>query len=144
MEVTRMIEISRIEELKILHNVRLVHRNDLNPVVSTDNLRVQFEVSGEIKGTITCYLCIDGHEISEAERNYLFPLFVESMNILTGRQLSLDEELSHLKLILSPPKLNMNPTKVSTQVRGMTHKYELELEESTYNVLAQYSLEFFN
>lgn len=144
MEVLKPVEIARIEELKILQNVRLIHRHDLNAVHSKDNLRVQFELSGEIKGGITCFLCLDGHELSSSDRNYLFPLFVESMNILIGRQISLDEELSSYNLKISSPKLNMNPLPVTTDARGMTHKYELEIESGTFCILTQYSLEIIN
>ncbi len=144
MEVLKPIEIARIEELKILQDVRLVHRNDLNPVVSKDNLKVQFEISGEIKGSITCYLCLDGHELSPIDKNYIFPLFVESMNILIGRQISLDDDLSHFKLKLSSPKLSMIPSLVHTQVRGMCHKYELELAAHSFTILTQYSLTIIN
>jgi hypothetical protein len=144
MDVSKPIEISRIEELRIIHNVRIVHRRDLNPVTSSLNLRVQFEVSGEIRGSITCYLCLDGHELLPIERNYIFPLFVESMNILVGRQLSLDDEISHFKLRLSPPKLNMNSIEISTSRRALTHKYELEIESRAFTVLGEYSLESIN
>ncbi|HXH73390.1 MAG TPA: hypothetical protein VNJ08_00380 [Bacteriovoracaceae bacterium] len=144
MEVSKPIEISRIEELTIIQNVRIIHRHDLNPVISQNNLRVQFEMTGEIRGGITCYLCLDGHELSVSEKNYLFPLFVEAMNILIGRQITLDEEISHFNVRLSSPKLNMIPTPISTSARGMTHKYELELESSSFCVLAEYSLETIN
>lgn len=141
MEVSKLIEISRIEELKIVSDVRIVHRHDLNPVISKDNLRVQFEVSGDIRGGITCYLCIDGQELAAIDRNYIFPLFVEAMNILVGRQITLDRELAHYRVRLSPPKLNMNPTQLNTTARGATHKYELEIEGRAFVVLAEYSLE---
>ncbi len=141
MEVTRPIEVTRIGELKILQNVRLIHRSDLNPVYSKENLRVQFTVTGEIKGAITCYLCLDGHELSAIERNYIFPLFVESMNILIGRQISQDSELSHFKINLSSPKLNMNSLEVNTALRSLTQKYDLELESIQFCVLNEYHLE---
>lgn len=144
MEVLRPIEISRIEELRIVHNVRIIHRHDLNPVISKENLRVQFEVSGEIRGGITCYLCMDGHELSTTDRNYIFPLFVETMNILIGRQITLDAEIRHFIVRLSPPKLNMNSTSISTTARGSTHKYELEIDSTSFCVLAEYSLETIN
>ena len=145
MEINRLIEISRIEELKILHDVRLIHKHDLNPIQSNMNLRVQFEVSGDIRGTITCHLCLDNKELTQIDQNYVYPLFVESMNILIGRQISLDKELRDFKIKLSPPKLNMNPQFISTSsARGMTHKYELELESMSFDVLTQYSLEIYN
>jgi hypothetical protein len=144
MEVTKPIEICRIEELKILHDVRLVHSHDLNAIASKNNVRVQFELSGEIQGGITCYLNLDGHELSSADRNYIYPLFVESMNILIGRQISMDDELSHFKMKLSTPKLNMNSLFVTTDARGMTHVYKLELEDGSFDVLIQYALEILN
>lgn len=144
MEVTKPLEIARIDEIKILQNVRLIHRHDLNPVYSKDNLRVQFEITGEIKGTITCYLCLDNMELSASEKNYLFPLFVESMNILIGRQITLDDELSHFRITLSSPKLSMIAKEINTSFRSMTQKYELELEEMSFKVLNEYNLEAMN
>lgn len=144
MEVLKPLELARIAEIKILQNVRLIHRHDLNPVYSKDNLRVQFQITGEIKGSITCYLCIDGQELSHSERNYLFPLFVESMNILIGRQITLDEDLSHFKVNLSSPKISMIAQEINTSLRSMTQKYELELEDTSYNVLTEYNLEALN
>lgn len=144
MEVSKPIELTRIAEIKILQNVRLIHKHDLNPVYSKDNLRVQFEIAGEIRGSITCYLCLDGHELTASEKNYIFPLFVESMNILIGRQITLDEEFANFKIKLSSPKLNMNARELNTALRSMTQKYDLELEEQTFSVLTEYSLEALN
>jgi hypothetical protein len=144
MEVTKPIELARISELKILQNVRLIHKNDLNPIYSKDNLRVQFEITGEIKGSITCYLCLDGQELSAVDKNYIFPLFVESMNILLGRQISLDDELSHFRIKLSSPKLSMISKEINTFYRSMTQKYDLELEAMSLTVLTEYNLEALN
>lgn len=144
MEVLKPLEITRISELKIVENVRLINRHDLNPVYSNQNLRVQFEVSGEIKGTITCYLCLDGHELEPVEKNYIFPLFVEAMNILVGRQITLDEDFNHLRINLSAPKLSMLTKEINTALRSMTQKYELELEGYNFLVLTEYNLEALN
>lgn len=144
MEVLRPIELARIDEIRILNNVRLLYRFDLNPIYSKDNLRVQFELTGEVKGKITCYLCLDGEELSASEKNYIFPLFVESMNILIGRQISMDEELSHFKIKLSSPKLSMIAQELNTSLRSMTQKYDLELDERCYKILTEYSLEALN
>lgn len=144
MEALKSVELVRIDEIKILQNVRLIHSMDLNPVYSKDNLRVQFEITGEIKGNITCYLCLDDEELTPAEKNYIFPLFVESMNILIGRQISLDDELSHFKIKLSSPKLSMISKEINTRSRGLTQKYDLELEERSYQILTEYSLEALN
>jgi hypothetical protein len=144
MEVTKPIELARISEIKILQNVRLVHKTDLNPIYSKDNLRVQFDISGEIKGGITCYLCLDGHELSDIDRNYVFPLFVEAMNILIGKQISLDDELSLFKIKLSSPKLSMIAKEINTSYRSMTQKYDLELEAHSFIILTEYNLEVLN
>lgn len=144
MEVSKPIELARIGEIKILQNVRLIHRMDMNPIYSKENLRVQFSLSGEIRGAITCYLCLDGHELSAPDRNYIFPLFVESMNILIGRQVSLDDELSNFKMKLSAPKLSMNPMEINTALRSFTQKYDLELDSIQFTVLTEYNLEVLN
>ena len=144
MEVTKPLELSRIEEIKILHNVRLVHRLDLNPTHSTKNLRVQFAISGDLKGAVTCYLCLDGFELEPADRNYLYPLFVESMNILVGRQFSLDDDLSRFRIKLSSPKLNINAVEINTKFKLFMQKYELQLNGVVYYVLTEYNLEALN
>ncbi len=144
MEVSKALELTRIDEIKILQNVRLIYKHDLNPIHSKENLRVQFEISGDIKGNITCYLCLDRAELSPIEKNYIFPLFVEAMNILIGRQISMDEEFSQYRLKLSSPKLSMIPVEVNTSFRGMTQKYDLELESASYHVLTEYNLEALN
>ncbi len=144
MEVTRMVELARIQELKILHNVRLINRHDLNPIVSSDNLHVQFELKGEVVGKITCHLCLDGKELTQADRNYLFPLFAESMNILVGRQISLDEEFRNMRIQLSSPKLSMIAREISTGTRTMTQKYELDLDSQSFDVLIEYGVEGIN
>ena len=144
MEVLKPIELTRISELKILQNVRLIHRQDLNPIYSKDNLRVQFEITGEVKGAITCYLCLDNEDLEPVEKNYIFPLFVEAMNILVGRQVSLDDELNSYKLNLSTPKISMIPKEINTSHRILTQKYELELMDRSFTILTEYSLTAIN
>jgi hypothetical protein len=144
MEVSKQLEISRVEELRILQNVRLIHKHDLNPIRSSENLRAQLEITGEITGAMTCYLCLDGKELTASERNYIFPLFVEAMNILIGRQISLDQEISHYRIQLSPPKLNMNSVLVDTSRKLLTHKYVLELDDTSFSVLIEYNLSALN
>jgi hypothetical protein len=144
MDAIRTIELTRMNELNILQNVRLLYRQDLNPVTSNDNLRVQFNLDGEVKGAIICHLCLDNKELSTSEKNFLFPLFVESMNILIGRQISLDEKLNGLKITISPPKLNMISMILNTANRSMTQKYELEINDINYIVLNEYSIEILN
>src|SRR5690606_22359976 len=98
----------------------------LNPISSFDNFRAQFQLRGELNGSVTCYLCMDQHDLTSSDKNSLFPLFVESMNILIGRQISLDEELSNYRIEMSAPKLNMNPVAINTKAKSNVHKYDLE------------------
>lgn len=144
MEVLKPIELNRIEELKILNNVRLLNKFDLNPIYSSENLMVQFDVNGEVRGQINCYLCLDEKELSAGDKNYLFPLFVESMNILVGRQITLDETLGNLQLNLSAPKISLTSREINTARRKITQKYDFEIEEMIYCVLLEYSLEALN
>lgn len=144
MEVLRPIEFTRIDELKILQNVRLLHKHDLNPIYSKENLIVQFEISGDIKGTINCYLCLDQLELSESDKNYLFPLFIESMNILTGKQITQDDEFSNFKIQMSPPKLSMISREINSSLRIRTQKYDLEMDDTSYKVLVDYNLQAAN
>lgn len=144
MDVSKTIELTRIGEISIMQNARLIHRTSLNHIHSTENLRAQFEISGDLKGTITCYLCLDKHELSAADKNYLYPLFIESMNILVGRQISLDEELSNFRVKLHPPKINLNPTEIHTNTRSQIQKYDLILDSMSFCILIAYGLEAIN
>ncbi len=144
MEVLKPIELSRIEELKILQNVRLLNKFDLNPIRSTENLMVQFDVAGDVRGCITCYLCLDDKELSTSDKNYLFPLFVESMNILIGKQISIDEVMGQIPLRLSSPKLSLSAREINTAKRNLTQKYDFEIEETIYPILIEYSLQALN
>jgi hypothetical protein len=144
MEVSRALELDIVKEINILSNVRVIHRHDLNPVYSKENLQVQFTLSGELKGGITCYLCLDDHELNATDKNYLFPLFVESMNILIGRQISYDHELRNFNINLSAPKLSMNPKELNTAFKSSMQKYELELDGYNFSILNEYSLEAMN
>lgn len=144
MEVFKQVELDNISEIKILQNVRILYKSDLNPIYSKENLRVQFEIKGDVKGTINCYLCIDGLELDSADRNYLFPLFVESMNILVGRQISLDKKINKSQLKISAPKISMNPKELNTSLKTMMQKYQLTLEDRNLTILIEYNLEAIN
>ncbi|MBA2403235.1 MAG: hypothetical protein H0V66_00565 [Bdellovibrionales bacterium] len=141
MEVNRTLELASISEIKILSDVRLISRRDLNFIHSTDNLHVQFSLSGELRGAITCYMCLDKQEISPPDKNYIFPLFVEAMNILIGKQLSHDAELKTFKLKLSPPKLSMIAKEINTAHKSGMQYYQLELDRYTFSILTEYSIE---
>ncbi len=144
MEVSRALELGVVDEIKILSNVRVIHRHDLNPVYSKDNLQAQFTLSGELKGAITCYLCLDNHELSTTDKNYLFPLFVESMNILIGRLLSHDQVLKKFQINLSAPKLSMNAKELNTSFKSSMHKYELDIDGYNFSIFNEYNLEALN
>jgi chemotaxis protein CheY-P-specific phosphatase CheC len=83
-------------------------------------------------------------ELSESDKNYLFPLFIESMNILTGKQITLDDEFSNFKIQMSPPKLSMIPREINSSLRIRTQKYDLEMDDISYKVLVDYNLQAAN
>jgi hypothetical protein len=144
MEVNRTLELGPIDEIKIISNIRVIHRHDLNPVYSKENLQVQFTLSGDLRGSITSYLCIDNCELSSSEKNYIYPMFVESMNILLGRQISLDHQLGQFNIRISPPKLNMISQEINTDYKSSMQKYELDLDGRSFIILNQYCLEGMN
>jgi len=144
MDVSKQIIISRVQELKILQNVRVLYNHDLNPINSSKNIRVQFDINGDIIGAITCHLCLDNIDLTLEEKNFIFPLFVEAMNILIGKQISHDVEISHLKVVLNPPKLNLNSLEINSKLKNTIHKYELELDDKSFIVLTEYNLTYFN
>jgi hypothetical protein len=141
MEVYRALELASINEIKILSDVRLINRHDLNSIYSNDNLHVQFTLTGELRGTITCFMCLENHELTPTDKNYIFPLFVEAMNILIGKQVSQDKEIKTFKVKLSPPKLSMIHKEVNTSLKSGIQHYELELERHTFSILTEYSIE---
>ena len=129
-----------ISEIKILPNVRLLNQAMSEPLLSQDNLRVEFQIRGEIIGKITCYLCLDGHELSQTEKNFIFPLFVESMNILIGKQISYDKSLKNFKINLSPPKISMLTSSLKTNQSKNIQSYNLELDGISFKILSDYQL----
>ncbi len=141
MEVYRALELATINEIKILSNVRLISRHDLNSKYSTDNLHVQFTLTGDLLGAVTCYLCLDKHELTPTDKNVIFPLFVEAMNILVGKQITQDAQLKTSKVKLSPPKLSMITKEINTSSKSGMQHYELELDHHTFSILTEYSIE---
>lgn len=129
-----------INEIKILSDVKLISRSNFTNN-SSNNLHVQFNLSGEVRGSITCYLCLDKHELNPTEKNYIFPLFVEAMNILVGKQVSQDKKLEGFKIMLSPPKLSMISLDLKTSLKTNMQHYELELNSHTFSILTEYNLE---
>jgi hypothetical protein len=141
MEVYRALDLTTINEIKILSDVKLINRHDLNAFYSKDNLHVQFDLSGDLRGAITCFMCLDNHELAPTDKNYIFPLFVEAMNILIGKQVSSDAALKNFKIKLSPPKLSMIPREVNTALKSGMQYYDLELERHSFSILTEYSIE---
>ena len=127
-----------INEIKILSDVRLVNRKGFANN-SKNNLHVQFNLSGDLRGSITCYLCLDKHDLNPTEKNYIFPLFVEAMNILVGKQVSQDKKFMGFKVMLSPPKLSMITQNLKSN--SEMQYYELELNSHTFSILTDYNLE---
>ena len=141
MDVSHALKLASIKELKILSNVRLINRHDLNSLNSQENLHVQFALSGEVQGSMTCYLCLDHHKLTQTDKNYIFPLFVESMNILVGKQLSLNQQL---KIRLSPPRLSMISQLINTSEKSGMQHYDLQLDGQTFSVLTESTIEILN
>jgi len=141
MEVYRTLELASINEIKILSNVRLINRHDLNSVYSNDNLHVQFNLTGDVRGAVTCFMCLDKLELNSTDKNVIFPLFVEAMSILVGKQISQDSQLKTFKIKLSPPKLSMIPKELNTSLKTGMQYYELELDRHTFSILTEYSIE---
>ena len=141
MDVSHALKLASIKELKILSNVRLINRHDLNSVNSHKNLHVQFALSGEVQGSMTCYLCLDRHKLTQTDKNYIFPLFVESMNILVGKQLSLNQQV---KIRLSPPRLSMISQLINTSEKSGMQHYDLQLDGQTFSVLTESTIEILN
>lgn len=134
-----------IEEIQILSDVRLVGSRDLNPLSFTDYIRAQFELSGPVKGLIFCHLDLEDKELTVAEKNYLLPLFLESMNILLGQQISRRYASDGIDLRLSPPKIVSSKTAFTTAgKRHPVQKYSLELRTITFDVAIEYNLDRLN
>jgi|GEM_PF-6602460 len=134
------VQLSHIEEIKILTDVKLTNESN-DRENSLQNVHVNFILNGEIKGDVTAYLCLDGVDLSTAEKNYLFPLFTESMNILIGKQISLDPQLNYLRVSLSPPRFIGKAESIKLK-RGLTSQtYFLETEEFRLPVILIYQLE---
>lgn len=134
-----------IEEIQILSDVRLIGSRDLNPLSFSEYIKVQFELKGEVKGLIFCYLDLEDKELTVAERNYLIPLFLETMNILLGQQISKNYHSTGTDLRLSPPKIVSSKSVFTTnEKRRPIQKYSLELRTISFEVAIEYNLERLN
>jgi len=135
---------SFIEEIAVLSEIKLIHQKDLNHTNSIDNISVRFNLSGQIKGQITCYLVLDFLDMTENDKQFIYPIFVEAMNILIGQQISRDPKLKKLSIDLSAPKPSLISENVYTKLKDQTQKYELQMEHYDLDVLINYSLEVLN
>ncbi len=141
MEVSHAVLLDSINEIKILSNVRLINRVSIGSVDSKDNLHVQFSLSGDVRGAITCYLCLDKHELTSTDKNVIFPMFVEAMNILVGKQISQDQKFKTSMVKLSPPKLSMIPREIYSALKSGIQRYQLELDQHSFTIITEYSIE---
>jgi hypothetical protein len=141
MEVSHAVLLDSINEIKILSNVRLINRVSIGSIDSKDNLHVQFGLSGDVRGAITCYLCLDGHELTSTDKNVIFPMFVEAMNILIGKQVSQDQKFKTSIIKLSPPKLSMIPRGINSALKSGIQRYQLELDQHSFTIITEYSIE---
>lgn len=134
-----------IEEIQILSDVRLVGCRDLNPLSFNDYIKVRFDLSGDLKGQIFCYLDLEDKELTVAEKNYLLPLFLETMNILLGQQVSRNYKTSGPDLRISPPQIVSSKSPFSTaEKRHSIQKYSLELRTISFEVAVEYILDRLN
>jgi hypothetical protein len=70
-----------------------------------NEIAVAFNIDGELKGSIVCILELGVRKLSQAEENYLYSLFIESMNIFLGQFLTNIENKYDLMSTLSTPKI---------------------------------------
>lgn len=133
-----------IDEISIFSEVRVIHQKDLNQVNSTENISVTFELSGQVKGKIFCYLVLDLMELNDSEKQLIYPLFMESMNILIGQQISTDTKLRKLNIHLSAPKPSIISQPVYSKLKNQTQLYEIQMNNMELDVLVNYSLEVLN
>ncbi len=144
MDVYKNLDWSEVEQLKISPSSRIIRKKDLNHLHTDENITVQFNISGEITGTIDCHLCLDNKDITEADRNYLYPHFSESMNILLGKLISTDSFLSTSELKLSPPKINLYSKMIDSRLVDKLMVYELMINDFEFDVILNLQLTALN
>lgn len=135
MDIYKNLDWSEVERVKISPSSRITKKNDLNHIRSTENISVVFQLKGDIKGNIDCHLCLDNKDVTEADRNYLYPFFTESMNILIGRLLSTDKLLSSSQVKLSPPKCTLYSKIVDSRLVTKLMVYELTINDFEFDVV---------
>ena len=140
MDVLKNIDWSEVEKLKISSASRIIQKKDLNHIQSTENITVQFDLNGDVRGQINCYLCLDNKEIAEGTKNYLYPLFTESMNILLGRLISTDKLLSQSKIDLSAPRCTLFSKKIDSRNIDQVMMYQLKINDYEFDVLLNLGL----
>jgi hypothetical protein len=140
MDLYKNIDWSEVEKLKISSTSRIIKKKDLSHFHSDENITVQFSLTGDVSGTIDCYLCLDNKDVSEGNRNYLYPLFTESMNILIGKLISTDKVFSNAHIKLSPPKCTIYSKMIDSRLVEKLMMYELVINDFEFNVILNLNL----
>jgi hypothetical protein len=124
---------NEIHSLKILSNVEiknLLRSNNFKKTTEDVIYCASFRVEGFFNGIISCYFFIDETKLELAELNYLIPLFIESMNILIGKELSIKAEKGSNNFKLYPPQLYKK-----YEIENLVlNEYQLELDENTFSI----------
>ncbi|GEM_PF-1268593 len=144
MDVYKNLDWEAVEKLKISSGSKIVLKRDLNFLRSEENISVQFLLDGEVKGSVDCHLCLDNKDIDENSRNYLYPYFTESMNILLGRLISTDPMLSALKIKLSPPKCTIYSKTIDSRLMSELVVYSLVINDFDFDVVLNLNLTVIN
>lgn len=131
----RNVDLKKVLQNAVIPEINIYNQSYLEidtPLISTsiihaktqNEIGVEFNLEGQITGTVYCYLDTFNKIIDDKEKNFFQLLFVESMNILIGRMLTNIEENDHLISILSNPKfLNLKDQKeIQVQRGSMNHE----------------------
>lgn len=114
----------------------LIEANSVHAQTSHE-LAITFEIEGQLKGKISCFLDTFEKDIKTKDANFFQLLFVESMNILVGRMLTQIESEHGIMAILSNPKLN--PVKSEESIQFIQNNKSLKTFSVGYKLIALFN-----
>lgn len=137
---------SQAKEISLLDHIRLIQSHDLNPFYSSRNYTVQFDLINQknqsLYGQVTSSIALDLFEDDEIQdlglkngEEFLFSVFIESINILIGQQLKKDSNL-----IISPPRKTKISRVIRSENKTQIQKYELIIDEISFDVVVEYHI----
>lgn len=127
-------EINIYNQAYLMLNTPLVETEVFHASTSKE-IPLSFELQGEIRGRVICFLNMDRKSIPENKFHFFQSLYIESMNIVLGQFLTNIEKKTNYLVTLTNPELNLSDqlaklvSSKEVQKYGFSYKLICEMQE---------------